>query len=93
MTAKKKSAGNKELTAKEAELEKLRATGRPIAFVLVALALVTMLSALAGSAIGLPRGLHLFTGPAMVVLVLVRLPRNRRMGALMKEIEELKKAT
>jgi len=94
MTAKKTktktSAGGNELAAKQEELAKLRKAARPTVFVLLALALATMLSTLGGSALGLPAGLHLFTGGAMVILILLRLPANRRMGALAREIAELK---
>lgn len=85
-------AGSKgeQLGAKQAELNELQARGKPLAIVIVIVGLLTMVSAIAGSEIGLPRGLYFYTTPVLIVLVLVRLPANRRMMALTKEIKALK---
>lgn len=76
----------RELAALETELDELRRRSRPLTVVLFVVALVTMLSAAAGTSLGLPSGLHLYTAPVLILVVLLRLPGNLRMMKLSKEI-------
>lgn len=76
----------RELAALETELDELRRRSRPLTVVLFVVALVTMLSAAAGTSLGLPSGLHLYPAPVLILVVLLRLPGNLRMVKLSKEI-------
>jgi hypothetical protein len=75
--------------AKEAEIAELEAKGRPLAIVLVLLGLITLVSAFAGSRVGLA-GAHLVTSPVMILVVFLRLPNQRKVADLAKEIRELR---
>ncbi len=78
-----------DLDKKQDELQRLQARRKPLAIILGLCAAVMMVSATAGGAVGLPRGLYVYLLPVLAVLVLVWVPLNRRMGQLAKEIKAL----
>jgi hypothetical protein len=79
-----------EIAEKEAQLAAMRKSGMPVLFLVLILALLTMVSALCGSLVGLPNGLHLITGPILAVVTLIRIPTTKKMNALATEIRQLK---
>jgi hypothetical protein len=79
------------LAWKEAELREQRRLGMPLTILLGVLGAITAVSAGGDALLGLG-GVHMITAPMMIVLILVRLPRTRRMAGLAKELQELRQA-
>ncbi len=78
------------LATKEAELLALQKSGRPLVIATMLVAILTGAAALGGSAMGLPKSTLVFTAILLTVLIVIRFPQARRMGALAKEVRDLR---